>query len=392
MTVRRRLRIAALGGGAMAATLTLTACVGGAGPVTSTSPSATADARSPLVAESSPTATVSAETALWRTAGAPAALAGSLRVPWSIVPFADGTRIVSLRGGAVLEVDASGSTRTIGTVPDVNVGGEGGLLGLAVLETDAEPWLYAYLTSWSDNRVIRMPLVGEPGERSLGPAEVVLEGIPRAGNHNGGRIAFGPDGYLYIATGDAGNTGASQDPASLAGKILRVGVDGIPAQSNPFGNAVYSLGHRNVQGLAWTADGTMWATEFGQNATDEINRIVAGGNYGWPVHEGPAGDPAYIDPVVTWTTDEASPSGLAAAGSTLFVAALRGERVWQVDVDARGALSDPQPLWVGEFGRIRDAVIDGDELLLLTNNTDGRGSPSGDDDRLLSVQIVEAAP
>lgn len=233
-----------------------------------------------------------------------------------------------------------------------------------------------------------MPLTGGAGERALGEAQTVIEGIPRANYHNGGRIAFGPDGLLYVATGDATRRDAAQDPASLGGKILRLTPDGAPAPGNPFGTAVYSLGHRNVQGLAWTADGTMWASEFGQDTWDEINRIVPGGNYGWPVHEGVAGDPAFIDPVVTWTPDEASPSGLAAVGRTLFVGGLRGERLWMLDVDAGAVAGAPAPLWTGEHGRLRDVVVAGDRLWVLTGNTDGRGDPGPDDDRLLRVALT----
>lgn len=374
------------GAALLAAALTLTACVESASERVQT-PSA--EATTPAA---TPTPSTSSIPAMWRSAGAPTAVAANLRVPWSVVPFADGTRIVSTRGGEIVEIDASGSVRTIGGISGVSATGEGGLLGLALLEKDAEAWLYAYLTSWDGNRVIRMPLLGAPGERGLGGEQIILEGIPKANTHNGGRIAFGPDGYLYVATGDAGNRDASQDPGSLAGKILRIDGEGSPAPGNPFGTAVYSLGHRNVQGLAWTEDGTLWATEFGQDQVDEINRIVPGGNYGWPIHEGAAGDPAFIDPIVTWPTDQASPSGLAAVGNTLFVAALRGERVWMLDVGPEGMIGDPQPLWIGEFGRIRDAAVDDDELLLLTSNTDGRGTPAGDDDRLLSVPLVEAAP
>ncbi|WP_341579858.1 PQQ-dependent sugar dehydrogenase [Microbacterium schleiferi] len=370
----------------IAAALTLTACVESASErlqtpsVEATTPAAT------------PTPSASSMAATWRTAGAPTAAAANLRVPWSVVPFPDGTRIVSMRGGEIVEIDAGGAVRTIGGVSGVSATGEGGLLGLAVLEQDAESWLYAYLTSWDGNRVIRMPLLGAAGERSLGGEQVIFDGIPKANTHNGGRIAFGPDGYLYVATGDAGNRDASQDLGSLSGKILRIDAEGSPAPGNPFGTAVYSLGHRNVQGLAWTDDGTLWATEFGQDQVDEINRIIPGGNYGWPIHEGAAGDPAFVDPIVTWSTDQASPSGMAAVGNTLFVAALRGERVWMLDVGPEGLIGDPQPLWIGEFGRIRDSAVDGDELLLLTNNTDGRGAPSGDDDRLLSVPLVVAGP
>jgi glucose/arabinose dehydrogenase len=327
----------------------------------------------------------------YRPTGEPAVVATGLEAPWSVVPLADGTQLVSQRNsGTIVEVLADRQVRDIGAVPGVVPGGEGGLHGIAVLDEGGSTWLYAYHGAREDNRVVRMPLTGEVGARALGDPEPVIGGIPRASNHNGGRIALGPDGFLYVSTGDAGLREAAQDPASLAGKILRLTPEGDPAPGNPFDTAVYSLGHRNVQGIAWTADGSMWASEFGQNTFDEINRIEPGGNYGWPVHEGTAGDGAFRDPLMTWAPSDASPSGLAASGSTLFVAGLRGERVWMLDV-AGGALSEnPTALWPGEFGRMRDAVVAADALWLLTNNTDGRGSPAADDDRLLRVPLAVA--
>ncbi|QEW02900.1 PQQ-dependent sugar dehydrogenase [Microbacterium lushaniae] len=344
----------------------------------------------PVTVAPSPDRDVTASPATPHRPGAdPAEVAAGLDAPWSVVVMPDGTQLVSERDtGAVLEIGADGTVREVGRIPGVVSGGEGGLHGLAVRERDEQLWLYAYHGAETDNRVVRLALTGDAGSRTLGDAEMILDGIPRASTHNGGRIAFGPDGFLYVTTGDAGLRDAAQDPDSLAGKILRLTPEGEAAPGNPFDSRVYSLGHRNVQGIAWTTDGQTWASEFGQNTFDEVNRIVAGGNYGWPVHEGVAGDAAYVDPIVAWTPSDASPSGLAAAGSTLFVAGLRGERVWMLDVADDALAGDPVALWAGEYGRMRDAVVAGDELWLLTGNTDGRGSPGPGDDRLLRVPLT----
>jgi glucose/arabinose dehydrogenase len=236
-----------------------------------------------------------------------------------------------------------------------------------------------------------MPLLGEPGSFALGEPEVILEGIARASTHDGGRLAFGPDGYLYVTTGDAQQRDAPQDRDSLNGKILRVTADGDPAPGNPWGTRVWSMGHRNVQGIAWTADGTMWASEFGQDTWDELNRIDPGGDYGWPVVEGISGREEFTDPVAQWPTTDASPSGIAARGDTVFMAGLRGERLWQIDTDAGAMRDEPVAAFVGEHGRLRDVVAlpDG-SLWLLTSNTDGRGSPRPGDDLLLRVEVVPA--
>ncbi|SDQ22474.1 Glucose/arabinose dehydrogenase, beta-propeller fold [Microbacterium sp. cf332] len=362
--------------------LLLAACTADAEP----RPTVTASPPAPTAAETAPSAGASAS---WRPIDDPVDVATQLEVPWSVIVLADGTQLVSQRDtGAVLEVDAEGVTRVVGEIDLTAAVGEGGLLGLAVRDDDDQTLLYAYLTTADDNRVVRMRLEGDPGDRRLGDAEIVIDGIPRDRVHNGGRIAFGPDDRLYVATGDAGDPTTAQDPSSLAGKILRLTADGEPAPGNPFDNEVYSLGHRNVQGLAWTQDGSLWATEFGQDRFDELNRIEAGGNYGWPVVEGGSDDARFVAPAVTWTPDEASPSGLGARGSTLFVAALRGERVWQVDVTDGAVAGEPVVLWQTELGRVRDAVVSGDELWLLTNNTDGRGNAAADDDRLARVPLA----
>ena len=321
--------------------------------------------------------------------------ATGLAAPWSLVPLSDGSMLVSERdSGRILEASAAGAARPAGTVPGVVHAGEGGLLGLAVRPVtcgDAprpDPangclHVYAYLTTATDNRIVAMPLLGAPGARSLGSAKVILDGIPKANNHNGGRIAFGPDGMLYAGTGDAGNRNAAQDPGSLAGKILRLTPDGaIPAGNPSPGSPVWSLGHRNVQGIAWDGRGRMWASEFGQNTWDELNEIKAGGNYGWPVVEGMGSDPRFLDPALQWTTDEASPSGIAISGTTLYLAALRGERLWVIDL--AGAPRAHARL-AGALGRLRDVALTGGRLYVLTNNTDGRGSPKPGDDRIVEI-------
>jgi glucose/arabinose dehydrogenase len=327
----------------------------------------------------------------WRVGPEIGLLAEGLAAPWSVVPLDGGGALVSQRDdGAVREVTATGEVRVAGTVPGVVSGGESGLHGLALRPGGDEPMLYAYYGAADDNRVVRMPLLGEPGGYELGPAEVILEGIPRASTHDGGRLAFGPDGFLYVTTGDAQQGESAQDVGSLGGKILRVTPEGEPAPGNPWGSAVYSMGHRNVQGIAWTADGAMWASEFGQNTWDELNRIERGANYGWPVVEGTAERDGFVDPVAEWATSEASPSGITAFGDTVFVAGLRGERLWQVDTTDGRSAHAPVAALTG-FGRLRDAVAlpDG-SLWILTGNTDGRGSPRPGDDRLLRVELMPA--
>jgi glucose/arabinose dehydrogenase len=321
-------------------------------------------------------------------------LAAGLDAPWSVLRLPSGGVLVSERDLArIVEIGDDGSVREVIQLPEVAPAGEGGLLGLAFRagEGGSPDQVYAYFTAAADNRIVRMPLEGEPGALALGAPEVVFSGIPKASNHNGGRIAFGPDGLLYVTAGDAGQRDAAQDPASLAGKILRLTPDGAVAPGNPFGTAAWSIGHRNPQGLAWDASGQLWAAEFGQNTWDELNRIERGANYGWPVVEGQAGDPRFSDPVAQWSTGEASPSGLAVVGDTLVLAALRGERVWTVHPATAGGTPVVQPWFVAEFGRIRDVVAGPDgELWMLTNNTDGRGSPRDGDDRLMRVGLAPA--
>ena len=328
----------------------------------------------------------------WRVTDGATTLASGLQAPWSVVPLDSGGALISQRDdGAVLELTPAGALRSVGTVPGVVSGGESGLHGLTLHMDGDTTWLYAYHGATDDNRVVRMPLLGEEGDFRLGEPEVIFSGITRANTHNGGRIAFGPDGMLYVTTGDAQRSEAAQDRAALGGKILRLTPEGDPAPGNPFGSEVWSLGHRNVQGIAWTSDGTMWASEFGQNTWDELNRIMPGQNYGWPTVEGIGGREGFVDPVAVWPTDDASPSGIAVVGDTVFMAALRGERLWMVDTDAAGIVGEPAAALVSEQGRLRDVVAAPDGTLwVLTNNTDGRGQPRPDDDVLIRLPIAPA--
>ncbi|ASN40831.1 glucose dehydrogenase [Arthrobacter sp. 7749] len=315
--------------------------------------------------------------------GTPRVVSSDLEAPWSVV-FRDGTALVSERDSArILELSEDGSSRAIGTVPGVAGSGEGGLLGLAV---DEQGRLYVYSTGAEENRIQRFDITGERGALALGDAETILDGIPSASYHDGGRLAFGPDGMLYATVGDAGQASQAQDVESLAGKILRMTPDGSAPNDNPFdGSMVYSYGHRNPQGLAWAKDGTMFATEFGQNTWDELNIITPGANYGWPTVEGIQEAEGFTNPVQQWTPDTASPSGMTHVDGTLFIANLRGSVLRTVPVNDPTTFTDH---YAGQYGRIRDVTLaPNGELWFLTNNTDGRGTPSPEDDRILSVDL-----
>jgi glucose/arabinose dehydrogenase len=323
------------------------------------------------------------------TLGAEQVLARGLEAPWGLAFLPDGRALVSERdSGRIVAVrPEGGEVAEMARLPEVDAAGEGGLLGIAVSPTFArDDAVFAYYTASDGNRIVRFSL-SDPAHRE----QVLVTGIPKSGVHNGGRLAFGPDGYLYASTGDASERGRAQNQTSLGGKILRMTVDGKPAPGNPDpASLVWSFGHRNVQGLAFDEAGRLWASEFGQNTFDEINRIEAGGNYGWPTVEGGGGAPRFRDPLLTWTTAEASPSGMAYARGSLWVAGLRGERLWRVDLDGQGGVRDAEPLLTRQFGRLRHVAVspDGQSLWVLTSNRDGRGAPTSDDDRVLRFPLV----
>lgn len=314
-------------------------------------------------------------------------LATGLTSPWGLAFLPDGSALVSERDtGLIKRIPANGGrATTVGRVAGVKPAGEGGLLGIAVPDGPDVNFLFAYYTGARDNRVVRISWDGT----RLGRQTPVVTGIPKNTYHNGGRLLVGPDDTLFIGTGDAGDPALSQDSSSLAGKILRVRFDGRPVAGNPNPRSpVYSLGHRNVQGLAFDDAGRLWATEFGERKADELNLIRAGANYGWPRIEGRGSDPAYTNPKVTWSpTSTASPSGMAIADDTAYVASLRGEVLWQVPLDGTRA-GRPVAAPLGDLGRLRtiDVAPDG-SLWLITSNTDGRGSPGPRDDRIIRLTV-----
>jgi len=308
-----------------------------------------------------------------------------LEVPWGLAFLPDGSALVSERETRRIHRVRPDGTRThVATVPGVAPTGESGLLGLAVSSSyGSDKWVYVYYTSSTDNRVVRLKLAS-PSQQ-----QVLISGIPRGSNHSGGRIAFGPDGMLYVGTGDAGNTANAQNVNSLGGKILRIKPTGGAAAGNPFGSAVWTLGHRNVQGLAFDPGGRLWATEFGQNSWDELNLIQKGKNYGWPIVEGKGtGGGQYVSPKVVWSTSEASPSGVAYGGGELHVAALRGERLWDVPISGTSA-GTPYSRYRGTYGRIRTAVLEpgGRALWIATSNCDGRGTCGSRQDVIVRVPL-----
>lgn len=311
-------------------------------------------------------------------------LATDLQAPWSVVALTQGKALISERDSAQVLLLDDGATTVAGTVGQVLAQGEGGLLGLAVRAPDADQ-VFAYYTAATDNRVVVFDFDG----RTLSNERTILGGIPKGFIHNGGRIAFGPDGMLYVATGEVGQPDLAQDQASLAGKILRIRPNGNPAPGNPDPESpVWSWGHRNVQGLAWDSAGQLWATEFGQEDVDELNLIEAGGNYGWPQCEGDCDIPGTTNPKATWSpTSTSSPSGLAIVDDVAWVAALRGRSLFEVRLNGDQA-SEPQEWFSDDYGRLRDVAAGPDgSLWVLTNNTDGRGEPGPNDDQLLQVAV-----
>jgi glucose/arabinose dehydrogenase len=307
-------------------------------------------------------------------------IVADLVTPWGLVTLEDGSFLISERDtGKILRV-RNDSTSLVRTIDEASPAGEGGLLGLAV--TKDEKTVFAYYTAANDNRIVSMSWDG----RDLGAPKVILRGIPRGFIHNGGRMVIGPDDYLYVGTGESGEGSLAQDKDSLGGKILRLRVDGRPAPGNPFDNEVFSYGHRNVQGLAFDADGRLWASEFGQQTWDELNLIREGANYGWPEVEGSGKVKGMTNPKVVWRTRDASPSGLAYWQGELWMAGLRGERLWEIPLDG-SSTRDPIAHFRGDYGRLRTVVVarDGSSLLLSNSNTDGRGDPSPHDDRLFRV-------
>ncbi len=340
-----------------------------------------------------------------------------LEAPWSLVFLPDGRALVSERPGRIRLIrdgrladapyavfDPLGvGDGLLDRLVELAAGGEAGLMGLAVHPRFPEaPYVYAMHSYRTEggiaNRVVRLV---DQGARARFD-RVIVDGIPGGRVHDGGRIGFGPDGMLYVATGDAGAPATAAERASLAGKILRLAADGAVPADNPFaGSPVYSLGHRNPQGLAWhPATGVLFASEhgptgeFGLGAHDEINVIRPGADYGWPRAVGAPGSPDFVDPIVAWIDRSTPPSGMAFWRGDLWVATLRSEALIRLRVVAAGTGYQVAGIerWFAagsrdaRLGRLRDAVAGPDgALYVVTNNRDGRGRPRAGDDKILRM-------
>ena len=320
-------------------------------------------------------------------------LAENLDTPWGMVFLPDGSMLVTERAGRVRIVDKDGKLKenpAASIVLSKEIG-EGGLLGIDIHPKFLKNnFVYLYYTFQGENnktlnRVVRMLY----DEEKLLNEEIIIDNIPGSFNHNGGRIKFGPDGYLYVATGDAEDPSQSQNTDSLAGKILRVDDKGLAAPGNLLGGQVYSYGHRNVQGLAWDKKGRLWSTEHGRSGAlsgfDEINLIENGKNYGWPTIQGDEKfENMEVSRLNSGPYDTWAPAGATFYEDSLFYAGLRAQTLFEIKFD-----EDKMTLvehLTHEYGRIRDVVVGPDNMLyFLTSNKDGRGTPSATDDRIIKI-------
>src|SRR3989338_5902530 len=315
-------------------------------------------------------------------------VADNLQIPWEIVFLPDSDLLVTERPGTLKRIGKEGRVYVI---EGVEHKGEGGLLGIALYPRFSENrWIYLYLTTKNDSGLINRVERYRFEKDRLAEKKIIIDNIPGASYHDGGRIAFGPDNYFYITTGDAGNSNLAQDINSLAGKILRLKEDGSIPKDNPFGNAVYSYGHRNSQGLAWDNQGRLWATEHGRSGVlsglDELNLIEKGKNYGWPEIQGDEKKTGMETPIVQSGADETwAPAGMAYWNGSLFFAGLRGESLYEVKILDNNKVS-LKAHFRREFGRIRTVVLGPDGYFYITtSNTDGRGDPKPNDDKIIRI-------
>lgn len=321
-------------------------------------------------------------------------IATNLDTPWAVAVLPDGSLLVTERPGRVRFIDAEGklSPTLAATLPGVKEIGEGGLLGIALdptFSTNKTVYLYYTYAGAADslNRVVKMTY--DDATHTLSGEQTILDAIPGNSNHNGGRIKFGPDKRLYIGTGDAQEPSLAQNTTSLGGKILRVTTEGKAAPGNPFNSPIYSYGHRNVQGLAWASDGSLWATEHGrsgvQSGLDELNRIEAGKNYGWPDIEGNKTQSGMETPKQNSGSTTWAPSGAAFLGTSLFFSGLRGQTLYEAVIKDGKVLEVKEHL-KDQVGRIREVVLGPNNMLIITtSNQDGRGKPIESDDRVILV-------
>lgn len=313
-------------------------------------------------------------------------IAIGLEVPWSIAFLPDGDMLITERKGRIQRIDKNGNKTLIATLPEVKQFGESGLHGITLHPDFAKNnFIYVYYTysaqgNETRNRVVRYTFTNN----KLTDQTIIVDAIPGALFHDGGRVKFGPDNFLYISTGDAQQPSLAQTKNSLAGKILRVTDEGKPAPGNPFNDWIYSYGHRNPQGITWDNTGQLWETEHGNSATDEVNRIEKGNNYGWPTITGNATQQGMVTPVLQSGSSTWAPGDIAYLDGSLYFVGLRGQALFQIDLSK-------QPLGIqehfkGKFGRIREIVAGPDNMLYITtSNRDGRGIPGLDDDKIIRI-------
>jgi glucose/arabinose dehydrogenase len=344
-------------------------------------------------------------------------LVRNLDIPWGVTFLPDGGALVTERNSRrILKVgpqrQANGElvTTTVATIGEANPNGEGGLLGIAASPDFAkDQTVFVYYSTTVDNRIAQLRLGGRP--------QPIVTGIPLEGIHDGGRVAFGPDGFLYASTGDASRSEDAQRLDSLGGKILRMTTNGQPAPHNPFANSlVWSYGHRNPEGITWDRAGRMYVAEIGESLWDELNVIEPGGNYGWPRVEGIGNDPRYRDPIVEWHPEAGVSADVAIVDDVAVVTCLRGQRIYLVRLDGNrvgsignsrteggeqdspnmrwrpdaGVVGRPEEALVGRYGRLRTAITAPDgSIWLTTSNRDGRNDkgPAPDDDRILQLTL-----
>lgn len=354
--------------------------------------------------------------------GSTKVIADGLEAPWSIAFLPDNSALVSQRDkGVITHISEDGKSKYnisyVASRPPCTKYCEGGTLGIAVMRdsapkdpviAEAKPYvgwnLFAYFTTKSDNRLAKFALTrSASGKWSVGKEKIIFKGVQRSSKsttHNGGRVEVGPDGKIWIGIGDAGNGSNSQNKKILAGSVLRLNPDGTIPSDNPYSNAVWAKGLRDTQGVTWDDFGNTWTSEFGEDTWDELNLMQKGKNYGWPIVEGKNRyltntlntNKKYTQPYLVWHPSKAAPSGLSFHRGSLYMAALRGSRLWVIPVLGDKNLGKPQQFFVGRFGRIRDAAPAPDgSIWLITSNKDGRSGMSAGGSSVKSDKIIRVA-
>jgi len=315
-------------------------------------------------------------------------IAENLEVPWALAFLPDKSILFTERPGRVRLIDNNGNLNLspIAQIEDVKQIGEGGLHGITLHpDFPNNHFVYVYYTYGQNiigtqNRVVRFRY----DQGTFKEKTIIVDSIPGALFHDGGRIKFGPGKMLYITTGDAQNPSLAQDINSMGGKILRVTDSGKPAAGNPFNNFVYSYGHRNPQGITWDNKGRFWETEHGQSAKDELNLIEMGKNYGWPIIQGGEQKLGMETPLLNSGSDTWAPAGAAYLNGSIFFAGLRGQALYEASI--KNEKVELKEHFKGELGRIREVIVGPDNMLYITtSNRDGRGNPNANDDKIIRV-------